>query len=334
MAFIKTKKGWEIPEREATPESAYMDRRQFLKALGISTMSASQLLTACSYDRSFESFDGSPISDPSSTPADILALYPATRNAGFSMLDRDLTRADVAGSYNNFYEFSSGKTGIGELAQRLSLTPWSVEITGLVHNPMTLDVNDIQRRFPLEERLYRHRCVEAWSMAVPWTGFPLKALIDIVQPDSTARYVEMTTFINPEVAPGQFNNPQWPWPYRESITVEEAANDLALIATGIYGRTLPSQHGAPIRLVIPWKYGFKSIKSIVKIEFVAERPTTFWNSLYPAAYGFTANVNPDVPHPNWPQNSEFMIGTNEIRATLPYNGYGDFVSHLYPAGPG
>ncbi len=292
MALIKTKKRWEIPERNATPESVYLNRRQFLRALGISTVSVSQILTACSYDRSFESIDGSPISGSVDTPADILALYPASRNSAFSTLDRDLTAADVAGTFNNFYEFSSGKTQISELSRMLSLSPWAVEVTGLVQNSMTLDVNDIQRRFELEERLYRHRCVEAWSMAVPWTGFPMKVLIDAVQPDSSAQYVLLTTFIMPEIAPGQFNNPQWPWPYREVITVEEAANDLTMIATGIYGKQLPPQHGAPIRLVVPWKYGFKSIKSIVRIEFVAERPATFWNSLFPPPMGSQRTSTP------------------------------------------
>ena len=199
----------------------------------------------------------------------------------------------------------------------------------LVDRPKVYDLDDLVRRMPLEERLYRFRCVEAWAMAVPWTGFPMKALINEVQPKSSARYVRMVTFQRPEQAPGQKSQPWYPWPYFEALTMEEAMNELTLLGTGIYGHALPKQHGAPIRLVAPWKYGFKSIKSIVSIEFTDKQPPTFWNKLAPSEYDFWANVNPNVPHPRWSQATERLISTGERVPSQLYNGYGEYVAHLY-----
>ena len=199
----------------------------------------------------------------------------------------------------------------------------------MVSRPRVYDVDELIRLMPLEERIYRFRCVEPWSMVVPWTGFSMGALLDAVEPLADAKFVQMTSFLSPTVAPGQWDNPGMPWPYSETLALEEAGNELTMLATGIYGHALPVQHGAPLRLVVPWKYGFKSIKSIVRIEFVDQLPATFWNTLVPNEYGFSANVDPTVPHPRWLQDIEEPIGTGEKRPTLPYNGYGEFVQHLY-----
>jgi sulfoxide reductase catalytic subunit YedY len=256
-----------------------------------------------------------------------LDLYPAKRNPEFT-LDRPLTKESVAATYNNFYEFGPVKT-IYWLAQRLKTRPWQVRVEGLVRKPRVFDIDDLIRSMPLEERLYRFRCVEAWAMAVPWTGFPLSALIKVVEPKSEARFVKLTTFLDRTVAVGQLRF--WlPWPYTEGLTMEEAMNELTFLATGIYGKPLPKQHGAPVRLVVPWKYGFKNIKSLVSIEFVKDRPKTFWEILGPDEYGFWANVNPEFAHPRWSQASERMIGTEERRPTQIFNGYGKWVASLYP----
>ena len=339
------RRGWEIPEREATPESVFLDRRKFLKAAGVVSLGAIGL-PGCGHERMFESLGGGGVPGgpgagavtPEVPPSPGLdanrILYPAERNASFSELDRPLTDEGVAGGYNNFYEFSRGKRDVAEKAKAFKTEPWTVTVSGEVENPKVYDLDPLIRSMPLEERLYRHRCVEAWSMAVPWTGFPMKLFIDAVAPLSSATFVKMTTFLDPGSAPGQFSTPQWPWPYVEGLTMEEATNELTMLVTGIYGHELPKQHGAPMRLVIPWKYGFKSIKSIVQIEFTRERPETFWNTLVPREYGFTANVNPDVPHPRWSQATERMIGSDERVATLPYNGYGEYVADLYDSSGG
>ncbi len=195
--------------------------------------------------------------------------------------------------------------------------------------PKEMDVDELLARMPVEERLYRHRCVEAWAMAVPWTGFPMRELVKWAEPTSAARFVRMVSFQRPDQAPGQKNTPWYPWPYFEGLTLAEATHELAFLVCGIYGHTLPVQHGAPLRLATPWKYGFKSIKSIVLFEFTDRRPRTFWNDVAPAEYDFFANVNPRVPHPRWSQATERMIGTNERRPTQPFNGYGEWVAGLY-----
>jgi len=198
----------------------------------------------------------------------------------------------------------------------------------MVEQKMTLDIDDLLKRMPLEERLYRHRCVEAWSMAVPWSGFPMKSLVDLAKPLGSAKYVEMQTFMNPKVAPGQ-RAPFYPWPYTEGLTMFEATNELAFLVTGMYGKPVPRQDGAPLRLVTPWKYGFKSVKSIVKFTFTDKRPKTFWEALQSSEYGFWANVNPEVPHPRWSQATERVLGMDGRRPTLIWNGYGDFVAQMY-----
>ena len=235
----------------------------------------------------------------------------------------------IAATYNNFYEFSSSKTNIWKLVERFETRPWEIEISGLVENPMKIDIDDLIKQMPLEERIYRFRCVETWAMVVPWIGFPMKALLEKVQPKNEAKYVRMTTFMDPDVA-FQQNNGRLPWPYVEGLTLAEAMNDLAMLVVGIYGHILPPQHGAPIRLIVPWKYGFKSIKSIVSIEFTDKKPRTFWNVILPREYGFEANVNPNVPHPRWSQANEWLIPTRDVSyPTQIYNGYGEYVAHLY-----
>ncbi|MEE8176748.1 MAG: protein-methionine-sulfoxide reductase catalytic subunit MsrP [Acidobacteriota bacterium] len=308
MAYLKIPKGWEIPEREATSEAAFLNRRKFLAAMGIGAIGASGILPC-------------PLA-----AAD--ALYPAKRNPAYK-LDRPITDEQFATRYNNFYEFTEQKEDVWKLVDDFKPEPWTIDVSGLVRKPQKLDLDQILRQIPLEERLYRHRCVEAWSMAVPWTGFPFKALIDLVEPKSEATYVRMVTFFRPSQAPGQRTLLHYPWPYYEGLTMAEAMNELAFLVTGMYGHAVPKQNGAPIRLAVPWKYGFKSIKSIVAIEFTSEKPPTFWNDAVPREYDFLANVNPKVPHPRWSQATERVIDTGKIRPTLMYNGYGSYVASLY-----
>ena len=251
-------------------------------------------------------------------------LYPVKRNEHYT-LDRPITDEKLPTHYNNFYEFTDDKDVD---ADALPLRPWTVVIDGMVAKKMTLDIDDILKRMPLEERLYRHRCVEAWSFAVPWSGFPLKALVDLAEPLGSAKYVRMETFTDPKVAPGE-KQFWYPWPYTEGLTMAEATNELAFMVTGMYGHPVPRQDGAPLRLAVPWKYGFKSVKSIVKVTFTDQRPKTFWEALQASEYGFWANVNPEVPHPRWSQASERVLGIDGRRPTLIWNGYGEFVAHLY-----
>jgi sulfoxide reductase catalytic subunit YedY len=322
MPYIKKKRGWEIPESEITPEHAYMTRRGFIKSMGLT---AAVLLTGCN---DFSGSSGSGVGKGAKlieTPTS--GLYPAKRNAKYT-LERPLTKETVAARYNNFYEFSSRKTNVWKLVERFETRPWEVEVAGLVERPKVYDIDELVRMMDIEERLYRLRCVEAWAMAVPWTGFPMSKFIKKMKPLSSAKYVKMVTFLDAKVAPGQRKVWQ-PWPYTEGLTMAEATNELTMLVTGIYGHELPAQHGAPLRLIVPWKYGFKSIKSIVMIEFTDRMPETFWNTVAPDEYDFWANVDPEVPHPRWSQETERIIGTNERRPTIKYNGYGEFVAGLY-----
>ncbi len=331
MALIKRPQGWEIPESEATPESTYLNRRQVLKraaGLAIAPVLAS---TQAQADHSGET---DPLVTGKQTNPPAADLYPVLRNKTFK-LDRHITNERVAAMFNNFYEFSTtSKTNIWKLVEHFETHPWTIKVEGLVKEHKTYDVDALVRQMTLEERLYRLRCVEAWAMAVPWTGFPMKAFIDLVQPLSSARFVKMTTFMDPDNAPGQKPRfgifPSGPWPYVEALSMEEATNELTMLVTGIYGHPLTKQHGDPIRLITPWKYGFKSIKSIVKIEFVKDQPATFWNTSIPHEYDLVANVNPNISHRRWSQSSEWLIDAEkERRPTVIYNGYGKWVAHLY-----
>ncbi len=305
---ILHRRGWEIPESQATPESIYLNRRALLGGAG--ALAASAILSSSARA------DTDPTAD----------LYPAKRNEKFT-LDRDLTPESNASNYNNFYEYGTDKY-IGGRAQLLRTRSWTVKFEGMVEKEMTVGIDDLIRAMPIEERLYRMRCVEAWSMAVPWTGFAMAKLVEYAKPLSSAKYVRMETFLDSSMAPAQ-RLPFFPWPYVEGLTMAEATNELAFMVTGIYGKPAVKQHGAPLRLVTPWKYGFKGIKSIVRFSFTDQRPKGTWEVLQASEYGFWANVNPQVPHPRWSQASEEDIGTRERRPTLLFNGYGEYVADLY-----
>ena len=312
--LIKIRKSWELPESEVLSEQSYLGRRDILKSMGIGG------LIAAASGIVAPRFAGAATSDPSAH------LYPVPRNEAY-VGGRPLTPEDVATTYNNFYEFGSHKN-IAKAAQALKIRPWTVQIDGLVEKEQTLDVDDLLSRMQLEERVYRHRCVEAWSMVVPWTGFALKDLVKLAAPTSKAKYLVMQTFEDKEVASGQ-KQFWYPWPYTEGLTLEEATNDLAFMVTGLYGKPLPKQSGAPLRLAVPWKYGFKQIKSIVRFTFTEERPKSFWEELNANEYGFWANVNPEVRHPRWTQATERDLRTGERIPTQMYNGYTDQVADLY-----
>src|SRR5215467_11684426 len=309
---VLRRRGCEIPESTATPEHLFLNRRAFLTATGAAAIALSPELALAQR-----------VAD---LPDPTASLYPVKRNEKY-MLDRPVTDEKINTNYNNFYEFSSTKT-VARAAQALKLRPWTVKLDGMVEKEQTLDIDDLIKKVTLEERLYRHRCVEAWSMAIPWSGFPMARLVELAKPLSSAKYVRMETFLDPAVAPGQKQS-WYPWPYVEGLTMAEATNDLAFLVTGAYGKPVSKQQGAPLRLAVPWKYGFKSIKSIVRFNFTDQRPKSYWEALQASEYGFWANVNPQVPHPRWSQATEELIGLDERRPTLLFNGYGDHVAHLY-----
>jgi sulfoxide reductase catalytic subunit YedY len=299
---------------EITPRSLYENRRDFLKAAGILTGSA--LLAACTTT-------GSSGSSSASDPASVAAYAGKTDELGAPLNSYD----DIT-NYNNYYEFSENKEAVAPLSKKFKPSPWSVEVSGLVNKPKTFAMEDLLKMFPQEDRIYRLRCVEAWSMVIPWQGFPLASLLKAVEPTSAAKYVHFVTLDDHTQLPNEGNG-LYPWPYQEGLRLDEAMNDLALLVTGMYGAPLPAQDGAPIRLVVPWKYGFKGIKAINKIELVDAQPETFWKDIAANEYGFYANVNPDVPHPRWLQSTERRIGELSRRPTLKFNGYADKVAYLY-----
>ncbi|MEK9685284.1 MAG: protein-methionine-sulfoxide reductase catalytic subunit MsrP, partial [Rhodospirillaceae bacterium] len=308
--LFKSKKSWEIPESQVTEEKIFLKRRQLIKSIA----AGSVLLPSIG------------LHSRGLLAQSTTSNFSAARNLRYR-LDREVTDEKLVTSYNNFYEFGSHKE-IASAAQALKVRPWQVIIDGMVEKQQVIGVDDLFRKFQFEERLYRFRCVEAWSMALPWTGFPLAELVKIASPRSGAKYLVMETFKDPKMARGQ-RQFWYPWPYLEALTLEEATNELAFIATGVFGKEIPKQMGAPLRLVVPWKYGFKSIKSIVRFTFSDKRPTTFWERIQPGEYGFWANVNPDVDHPRWSQATERPLGRQERIKTLLYNGYGEQVAGLY-----
>lgn len=306
-----------IPSSEITPKEVYLSRRDFIKAAGV--IAGSLTLAACGISPTKTGSGESPIqSNPAATPDSSLV----------SELGEKVNTLDEITHYNNYYEFTTDKEGVARLSADFQTSPWDVEVYGLVNNPAKYSVEDLIKKFQPEERIYRLRCVEAWSMVIPWVGFPLSKLLAEVEPTSDAKYVRFETIFDPEEMPGQ-KQPLYPWPYQEGLRLDEAMNDLTLLATGLYGGELPAQNGGGIRLVVPWKYGFKSIKAIVKVELTAEQPATLWESIAPNEYGFYANVNPQVDHPRWSQASERRIGEFSRRDTLMFNGYGDQVASLY-----
>jgi sulfoxide reductase catalytic subunit YedY len=313
---IRHGREWDLPEGRATPESIFLNRRAFIVG-GVAVAGAALggvMMNRGPLDRTAEA------ADPSRS------LYPVARNFRYAT-DRPIVPEGIATAYNNFYEFGASKQ-IGAAAAALPVRPWTVTFTGLVDKETTFGIDELLARVALEERVYRHRCVEGWSMVVPWTGFPLKALVDLARPLGSAKYLRMEAFDLPDVASAQ-RQTWYPWPYVEAVTMAEATHELAFMVTGAYGKPLAKSMGAPLRLHLPWKYGFKSIKSVVRVAFVEERPPTFWPQVDPATHGFWANVNPNVSSGRYSQASERDIGSGEIVPTKVFNGYGDYVAGLY-----
>ncbi|MCK9246427.1 MAG: protein-methionine-sulfoxide reductase catalytic subunit MsrP [Anaerolineaceae bacterium] len=289
------------PKDQVTPKELYLNRRDFLRAMGLS--SAALLLAAC---------------EPSGSGS------PAVRSGGRDVL----TAKEDALNYVNFYEFSLSKNGVTKKTGDFKIDPWEIQIDGLVKNPQTVSFDELTKRYPIDEHIYRMRCVEGWSMVLPWQGFQLRKLLKDIKPLDEARYVQFQSVLRPDEMPGQVSLRRYPWPYSEGLRLDEAMHELTLMATGMYDEPLTKQNGAPIRLVVPWKYGFKGIKSIAHISLVKEEPATLWKTLANNEYGFYANVNPAVDHPRWSQATEIRIGENSRRPTLLFNGY-DEVADLY-----
>ena len=300
-----------IPSSEITPKHVYLSRREFIKMAGV--IAGSAALASCV---------------PNLPPATQTAPAKMTASSSQDELGDPVNSFQDITNYNNYYEFTTDKQGVASLAANFKTTPWDVRVDGLVSVPRTYSLDDLVKKFQPEERIYRLRCVEAWSMVIPWVGFPLARLLKEVEPTSAAKYVRFETVYRPDEMPGQ-KSMFYPWPYQEGLRIDEAMHDLTLLATGLYGGELPAQNGGGIRLVVPWKYGFKSIKGVIRIELVAEEPATLWSSIASNEYGFYANVNPEVDHPRWSQASERRIGELKRRPTLMFNGYAEQVAGLY-----
>ncbi len=306
---IIRRRGWEIPESQVTPEALVLNRR------GLIAGTAALSIGGLAFPARAETAPAPAL------PGGVGPLNPKYQPGREMSLEKDAT------TYNNYYEFSESKN-LWRSAQALKTRPWAVKIEGMVKQPRTIDIDDLLKQVTLEERIYRHRCVERWAMTVPWTGFPVSQLLKIAEPLGSAKYLVFTTAVDPKAMPG-LSATWYPWPYIEGITIEEAANDMAFLSTGLFGKPLPPQNGAPLRLTLPWKYGFKSAKAIVSINFTDKRPKTFWSEILPDEYGFWANVNPAVPHPRWSQAEETLLGSGKTVPTQIYNGYGPFVAGLY-----
>lgn len=323
-----------IPSSEITPEHVFLNRRAFLKSMGLVTAGALALAACAPSEPATDASTSGNTSGSSSSsstaaqspdPADPTTLQ---ASATTDELGDSLNTYKEITNFNNFYEFSLDKEQVAKVSKDFRSSPWTLEVSGLVNNPQTFDVNDLRKMFDQEERIYRLRCVEGWSMVIPWMGFPISKLLEVVQPASNAQYLRFETLEDPNQFPEQKYG-RFEWPYVEGLRIDEAMNDLAILGTGLYGKELLPQNGAPIRLVVPWKYGFKSIKSIVRIVLSEGQPNSFWMRAAPNEYGFYANVNPDVPHPRWSQASERRIGEIGRRPTLKFNGYEEEVAHLY-----
>jgi sulfoxide reductase catalytic subunit YedY len=312
-----------IKSTEITPKQVYLNRRLFMRGTALAATTAATALV-------YRKLNPEPAEKPKGEKL-FASGKPATgdtNHSGFTTTEK-LTPVEDITNYNNFYEFSTDKGGVAREAKGFVTRPWTVSVEGLVNKPRTFDLDGLLK-FPLEDRIYRLRCVEGWSMVIPWIGFPLSSLLNKVEPTSGAKYVAFQTLYDPKRMPNQSTG-VLDWPYVEGLRLDEAMHPLAILATGLYGETLPPQDGAPLRLVVPWKYGFKSIKSIVKISLVADEPPTTWNIQAPNEYGFYSNVNPNVPHPRWSQAQERRIGESSFssRQTLLFNGYAEQVAHLY-----
>ncbi len=300
-----------IPSSEITPEAVYLNRRQFMT--GAAVVTGGVLLAACA---------------PQAAAPTLAPTQAAAFTNQKDELGNPLTSYAAVTGYNNYYEFTEDKEGVAPMAKDFKTRPWTVEVSGLVNQPKTYDIDELIKRFPIEDRIYRLRCVEAWSMVIPWRGFALNKLLKEADPTGAAKYVHFVSLLDHKQMPGQ-QSPFFVWPYSEGLRLDEAMHDLTLMSTGLYGKDLPPQNGAPLRVVVPWKYGFKSAKAIVKIELVADQPHTLWSDASPNEYGFYSNVNPNVPHPRWSQESEQRIGESGRRPTLMFNGYADQVASLY-----
>ena len=314
MFFFKKKESWQSEEKEALDEALYLRRREFLKLAGIG--SAIGLSTALT---------GRGIWEDKIIPGKL--INGVHLNPKFTDVGRPLTDENEVYSYNNFYEFSTEKTKVRRVAKDFKIEPYQLRIDGLVDKEITLDLDDI-KELELEQRIYRHRCVEAWAMTVPWLGVPLHKILSKAGIKSEAKYLKIESFNDPKQAPGQRND-YFIWPYYEALTIAEAMNELSFVSIGLYGKELLPQNGAPLRIVLPWKYGFKGPKSVVRITAVKEKPGTFWNDQDPEVYSFFGNVRPDIAHPRWSQKRETLLGSGDKIDTLLYNGYGDFVAKLY-----
>ena len=328
MPFFRIRKPWDtVPESQVTPETMYRDRRTILKDLGLGGLGIAGLLTMGAQEPKAAGL-GPYGQVPQYWAKKWSDLFPAVRNKSFHQ-PRDLTEERLFAGYNNFYEFSLRKSRVKDLVGDFVTHPWEVEISGEVEKKGKIGLDDLIRMGELEERIYHFRCVEAWSANVPWSGYPLSQLIEKLEPTSKARFVRFTTLKRPEQMPTQRGDGGgYPWPYYEALTMSEAMNELALLTFGIYGHPLNKQDGAPVRMVLPWKYGFKSIKSIVRIEFLEKQPGTFWSDIS-KEYGFYANTNPNYPHPRWSQATERFLNTGERIPTRLYNGYAHYVGQLY-----
>jgi sulfoxide reductase catalytic subunit YedY len=306
---------------KVTDKNVYLNRRRFIQAAVMAgTATASTLLYRRFNPPPAERVEGEKIQEVAKAPS------AEAMKEGFAVSDQ-MTPFDAITNYNNFYEFDTSKSGVAYAAKGFVTRPWTVSVEGMVNKPRVFDIDELLK-FPLEERIYRLRCVEGWSMIIPWIGFPLQKLLEKVEPTSQARYVAFETLLDPQRMPNQRTG-VLDWPYVEGLRLDEAMHPLTIMATGMYDETLPPQDGAPIRLVVPWKYGFKSIKSVVKISLVADEPPTTWNIQAHDEYGFYSNVNPNVPHPRWSQATERRIGEYSPRNTLLFNGYAEQVAYLY-----
>lgn len=328
--WLRKAKAWQLPEREAAAESVYLSRRKLLGtaaalAAGGVACRGGGILVSCG------GLGGGDANESAGGAAQGPPLHPlsAARNPKYKVEGRGISPESVTAGYNNYYEFFTDKRRVAEWAARFTSRPWQIEVRGQVAKPMKFDVDDLLKRFPLEERVYRLRCVEAWSIVVPWIGFSMVKFIEWCQPTAKAKYLRMVGVLRPGECPGQREQTWYPWPYFEGLRMDEAANELAFLVVGSYGHVLPNQNGSPLRLAVPWKYGYKSIKAITQFEFTERQPPTFWNQLAPSEYDFLSNVNPAKPHPRWSQATEEDVATGKRIPTLPYNGYAEYVAHLY-----
>ncbi len=316
--LIRHRKKSDVPSSEITPQKTYVNRRKFMQGVGV--IAGSAVLGSA------RTRDGQAATLPTQANAEISGIV-----EGYSKLgaDDELTHRNAVTTYNNFYEFGTGKEDPVENSGDFNPRPWTIEVSGLCAKPGAIDLDDFLKPHALEERIYRMRCVEAWSMVIPWVGVPLSDVVKQFEPLGSAKYIRFETIVRPEEMPGQRRGHILPWPYVEGLRLDEASNPLAILAVGLYGSVLPNQNGAPLRLVVPWKYGFKSVKSIDRISFTEEEPKNTWQVMNPPEYGFYANVNPKVDHPRWSQATERRIGEFFRRETLMFNGYEEEVGQLY-----